>query len=82
MDLAVTEEFRQLLSRISDFVKNTLEPISLQVETEEKIPEEIVAAIRKLGLFGMPVPKEYGGLGLTAVEEMLVYEEITKTNTC
>ena len=82
MDLAVTEEFRQLLSRISDFVKNTLEPISLQVETEEKIPEEIVAAIRKLGLFGMPVPKEYGGLGLTAVEEMLVYEEITKTNAC
>ena len=82
MDFAVTEEFRQLLLRISDFVKNTLEPISLQVETEEKIPEEIVAAIRKLGLFGMPVPKEYGGLGLTAVEEMLVYEEITKTNAC
>jgi acyl-CoA dehydrogenase len=82
MDLTVTEEFRQLLSRISDFVENTLDPISLQVETEEKIPEEIVAAIRKLGLFGMPVPKEYGGLGLTTVEEMLVYEEITKTNAC
>jgi acyl-CoA dehydrogenase len=82
MDLAVTEEFRQLHSKIRDFVKNTLEPISLQVETEEKIPEEIVAAIRKLGLFGMPVPKEYGGLGLTTVEEMLVYEEITQTNAC
>lgn len=82
MDFAVTEEFRQLHSRIRDFVKNTLDPLSLQVEKEEKIPEEIVAAIRKLGLFGMPVPKEYGGLGLTTVEEMLVYEELTKTNAC
>jgi acyl-CoA dehydrogenase len=82
MDFAVTEEFRQLHSRISDFVKNSLEPLSLQVEKEEKIPEEIVADIRKLGLFGMPVPKEYGGLGLTTVEEMLVYEELTKTNAC
>jgi len=82
MDFAVTEEFRQLHSRIRDFVKNTLDPLSLQVEKEEKIPEEIVADIRKLGLFGMPVPKEYGGLGLTTVEEMLVYEELTKTNAC
>jgi len=82
MDFAVTEEFRQLHSRIRDFVKNTLDPLSLQVEIEEKIPEEIVADIRKLGLFGMPVPKEYGGLGLTTVEEMLVYEELTKTNAC
>jgi len=82
MDFAVTEEFRQLHSRIRDFVKNTLDPLSLQVEKEEKIPGEIVADIRKLGLFGMPVPKEYGGLGLTTVEEMLVYEELTKTNAC
>lgn len=82
MDFAVTEEFRQLHSRIRDFVKNVLDPLSLQVEKEEKIPEEIVADIRKLGLFGMPVPKEYGGLGLTTVEEMLVYEELTKTNAC
>jgi len=82
MDFAVTEEFRQLHSRIRDFVKNTLDPLSLQVEKEENIPEEIVADIRKLGLFGMPVPKEYGGLGLTTVEEMLVYEELTQTNAC
>jgi len=82
MDFAVTEEFRQWHSRIRDFVKNTLDPLSLQVEKEENIPEEIVADIRKLGLFGMPVPKEYGGLGLTTVEEMLVYEELTQTNAC
>jgi acyl-CoA dehydrogenase len=82
MDVELTEEFRLLHSRVKEFVENTLEPISLKVEKEERIPEEVVDAIRKLGLFGMPVPKEFGGLGLTTVEEMLIYEELTQTNAC
>jgi len=81
-DIDVSEEFRRLHAKISDFVRTTLEPISMQVDTEERIPEETVEAIRRLGLFGLPVPKAYGGLGLTTVEEMLVYEELTQTNAC
>jgi acyl-CoA dehydrogenase len=82
VDVEVSEEFRCLHSRVRDFVQTTLEPISLQVEKEERIPEETVDGIRRLGLFGMPVPKAYGGLGLTTVEEMLIYEELTQTNAC
>jgi acyl-CoA dehydrogenase len=81
-NLEVREEFRLLYSKVERFVKDILDPLSLTVEKEEKIPEEIVDKIRELGLFGMPVPKEYGGLGLTTVEEMLIYEELTKTNGC
>lgn len=82
MDVEVSEEFRQLHARVKDFVQTVLEPLSLQVEKEESIPEETVDGIRRLGLFGMPVPKAYGGLGLTTVEEMLIYEELTQTNAC
>jgi acyl-CoA dehydrogenase len=82
IDIDVSEEFRRLHAEISDFVQTVLDPISLQVEKEERIPEETVESIRRLGLFGMPVPKAYGGLGLTTVEEMLVYEELTQTNAC
>ncbi len=82
IDIDVSEEFRLLHAKISGFVRTSLDPISLQVDTEERIPEETVEAIRRLGLFGMPVPKAYGGLGLTTVEEMLVYEELTQTNAC
>lgn len=82
MDVEVSEEFRQLHARVRDFVQTVLEPISLQVEKEESIPEETVDGIRRLGLFGLPVPKAYGGLGLTTVEEMLIYEELTQTNAC
>lgn len=82
IDIEVSEEFRLLHAKISGFVRTSLDPISLQVDTEERIPEETVDAIRRLGLFGLPVPKAYGGLGLTTVEEMLVYEELTQTNAC
>lgn len=82
IDVEVSEEFRRLHAEVVELVRTTLEPISLQVEAEERIPEETVDAIRRLGLFGMPIPKAYGGLGLTTVEEMLVYEELTQTNGC
>ncbi len=82
MDLNVSSEFKALHTSLSELVKNTLDPISLQVEKENKIPEEIVDKIRDLGLFGMPIPKDFGGLGLSTLEEILLIEEITKTNAC
>jgi acyl-CoA dehydrogenase len=82
MKMSVSEDFQKLRSNVRKFVQGTLDPISLTVEKEAEIPEKIVDIIRQLGLFGMSIPKEYGGLGLTAVEEILIYEEITKTNAC
>ena len=67
---------------IRRFVKQELEPISQKVEDENHIPEEIVVKMRELGLFGLSIPEEYGGLGLGTLGECLVYEELTKTNAC
>ena len=50
------------------------------MEEEDEIPEEIVQKMRDLGLFGLSIPEEYGGLGLGTLGECLVYEELTKTN--
>lgn len=82
MDLNLSESFKSLQSKLKDLVENTLDPISLKVEKENKIPEPVVDQIRALGLFGMPIPKAYGGLGLSTIEEILLIEEITKTNAC
>ena len=82
MQIKVSEDFQNLRDKIRQFVRETLDPISLQVETDAVIPETVVDAMRHLGLFGMPIPKKYGGLGLTTVEEILIYEEITQTNAC
>jgi acyl-CoA dehydrogenase len=64
------------------FVERELEPISKQVEEEDRIPEEVVQKMRELGLFGLSIPEEYGGLGLGTLGECIVYEELSKTNAC
>ncbi len=59
-----------------------MNPISLQVEKEGHIPPEIVEKMRELGFFGLSIPQKYGGLGLSTLGEIMVYEELTKTNAC
>lgn len=82
MDFTIPEEVRMIQSTIKKFVEKDLEPIARQVEEEGHIPEEIVQKMRELGLFGLAIPEEYGGLGLNTLGEVLVYEEMTKTNAC
>ena len=71
-----------ILERVRRFVAAELEPISWKVEKEGRIPDQIVDKMRALGLFGLSIPKEYGGLGLSTLDEIKVYEELTKTNAC
>lgn len=80
MDFEIPENLRIMQDTIRRFVKQDLEPISQKVEEEDHIPEEIVQKMRELGLFGLAIPEEYGGLGLGTLGECLVYEELTKTN--
>ena len=68
--------------RVKNFVEEELNPISLQVETSGEIPAVIVDKMRGLGLFGLSIPREYGGLGLSTLGEIFVYEELTQTNAC
>jgi acyl-CoA dehydrogenase len=75
-------EEHNIRNRVKQFVAEELNPISQQVETSGEIPPEIVEKMRVLGLFGLSIPLKYGGLGLTTLEEILVYEELTKTNAC
>lgn len=71
-----------ILDQVKRFVAEELEPISLQVENAGEIPEEIVESMRRLGLFGLSIPRQYGGLGLSTLDEILVYEALTRTNAC
>jgi acyl-CoA dehydrogenase len=80
MDFEMPENLRMMQDTIARFVKQDLEPISQKVEEEDQIPEDIVQQMRELGLFGLAIPEEYGGLGLGTLGECLVYEELTKTN--
>nr|MDA3789388.1 acyl-CoA dehydrogenase family protein [Desulfobacula sp.] len=82
MASAMSEEFEKFRLKIRNFVEKELDPVSIKIEQDTKIPDEIVDQMRQLGLFGLSIPKEYGGLGLSTIEEITIYEEITRTNAC
>ncbi len=75
-----TETRDQLIETVRRFVAERLRPIEAQVAENDAVPDEIVAEMRELGLFGLTIPEEYGGLGLTMEEEALVCIELGRTS--
>lgn len=61
-----------LVDTVSSFVKEKLLPIELEVSESDHIPEEIVEQMKELGMFGLSIPEEYDGIGLTFEEEVHV----------
>ncbi len=82
MENQISDEEQKMLNKVKQFVADELNPISLQVESEGRIPPEIVEKMCELGFFGLSIPKKYGGLGLSTLGEIMVYEELTQTNAC
>jgi acyl-CoA dehydrogenase len=74
------ETREQLISTVARFVDERLVPIEVQVAEMDEVPEEIVQEMRELGLFGLSIPTEFGGLGLTMEEEALVALELGHTS--
>jgi acyl-CoA dehydrogenase len=66
------ETMNQLLDTLRKFVDNRLRPLESQVGEEDNIPDAIVEEMKQLGLFGLTIPEEYGGLGLNMSEEIAV----------
>jgi len=71
-----SETLSQFLLTIRRFVDKRLIPAEAEVAETDQIPADIVTEMRELGLFGLSVPEEYGGLGLTMEEEVLSVFEL------
>lgn len=75
---AATRE--QLLETVRRFVREKCVPMEAMVAEDDCIPDGMLAEMRALGLFGLSIPLEYGGLGLTMEEEALVVIELCHTS--
>ncbi|HEX8261842.1 MAG TPA: acyl-CoA dehydrogenase family protein [Allosphingosinicella sp.] len=73
------ESFDLLLAAVRRFVRERLRPLEERVDREDEVPAAIVAEMREMGLFGLSIPEEYGGLGLTMSEEVRVALELGGT---
>ena len=72
--------FALLLDAIRRFVRERLIPAEQQLVDSDEIPAAIVAEMREMGLFGLTIPPEYGGLGLTMEEEALTSMEMCRAS--
>jgi acyl-CoA dehydrogenase len=77
LDLETRE---QLLDTIRRFVSDRLRPLEARVAEEDAIPPEVLREMRELGLYGLSIPEEYGGLELNMEEECLVAFELGRTS--
>ena len=71
------EHLDRLLRATRAFVRDVAIPNEERVEADDRVPDEVVAAMRALGTFGWSIPEAYGGSGLTGEELALAFLELT-----
>ncbi|MBB4086160.1 acyl-CoA dehydrogenase family protein [Sphingomonas carotinifaciens] len=71
--------FDALIAQLRRFVAERLRPLEAQVEADDAVPAHIIAEMKAMGLFGLSIAPEHGGLGLTMAEEARVAIEMGRT---
>jgi acyl-CoA dehydrogenase len=72
------DTFNALIATIERFVRDRLIPREREVAENDEIPGDLTGDMRRMGLYGLTIPEEYGGLGLTMEEEALVSMALCK----
>lgn len=74
----LTEDQRDILAAVRDFVDNEVIPNAQRLEHDDEYPTEIVEGMKEMGIFGLMIPEEYGGLGQSLLTYALCVEEIAR----
>jgi acyl-CoA dehydrogenase len=70
----------QLIETVRRFVAERLRPLEAQVAENDAVPEDVLDEMKAMGLYGLSIPAEYGGLDLNMEEECLVAIELGRTS--
>ena len=74
-----SETFDALIDQVRRFVTERLRPLEEEVEAADAIPQHVIDEMKSIGLFGLSISQDYGGLGLTMLEEVKVAIEMGRT---
>jgi acyl-CoA dehydrogenase len=80
MDLTLPEDAKLLQSTVRDYVRARLLPNTMQIEHDDRVPDEILSEMKDLGLFSIPFPEQYGGGGFGEIGYCLALEELGHAN--
>lgn len=79
MEFGLNEEQKILKNSVTDFMEKECPPEYIrELDEKEQYPYEIYGKMAKLGWFGLPIPEEFGGSGLGAVDLIIVGEEMSR----
>src|SRR3989440_12836319 len=73
-----TDEQRAITEMMRQFVDEQVIPIAEEFDHEDKFPEAVVEQMKELGLFGVTIPEEYGGMGLDLTTYAMIVEELSR----
>ncbi len=69
-------DLTDVLDSVRDFIRTEVVPQEERIDAEDAVPERIVAQCKEMGLYGFTIPEQYGGLGLTASQEVRLAFEL------
>ena len=78
MDFNLTKTQSLFRQMIREFSEKEVKPLAAEIDEQERFPEETVAKMAKLGLLGIPFPKEYGGAGGDNIMYSIAVEELSR----
>jgi alkylation response protein AidB-like acyl-CoA dehydrogenase len=73
-----TDEQQAITEMVHQFADNEIIPVAEEYDHEDKFPEPIVEQMKELGLFGVTIPEEYGGMGLDLTTYAMIVEELSR----
>ena len=74
----LTDDQQELLKLVRQFVEEQILPVATELEHRDEYPQEIVDGMKEMGIFGLMIPEEYGGLGESLLTYALCVEEISR----
>src|SRR5690606_30614104 len=74
----LTDVQSEILKTIREFVNEKIIPVAQDLEHADEYPTEIIEGLKELGVFGLTIPEEFGGLGESLLTYALVVEEIAR----
>jgi len=80
VDLKLDEEQRQIVAMVRELAQERIAPFAAEWDEREEFPWPVVEAYREAGLFALAFPETYGGVGASAVTQVLVVEELAKVD--
>ncbi len=80
MEIVLPEPVQMLKQEVRRFIQQEVEPLNNSIEETDEVPEALINKAKDMGLFGLTIPEEYGGIGLNTVGKCAVEEELGRSN--